>query len=337
MLALQGQDLPGVKWSVGARAPGSTVETVDAAFEAGGIVRSWPMRGTLHVVAAEDLGWLLDLAAPRAMASAASRRAALAITDRDIERAREIATTALASRRTLSRGALLAALDAGGVPTTGQRGYHLLWHLAQTGTLVLGPSDGSGQAFALLSDWVPAPRRLERDEALGELAVRYVQSHGPVTPADLVRWAGLTTTDVRRGLAVAGAAVTPMSVGGATFLVTPEILDSAAVDASAGARLLSGFDEYLLGYADRSAMLSPQHADLVVPGANGMFKATVVIDGEVVGTWSRTIRRSEVVVTVAAFPGAAPGRPDAVAAAADGYGAFLGRPARVAPPVDPAA
>lgn len=329
MLALQGQDLPGAKWSVGIRVAGATEAAVDAAFDAGTIVRSWPMRGTLHVVAADDLGWLLGLTSERALASAASRRAALGITDRDVQRAREVALQTLGGRRTLGRTALLAALESGGVATTGQRGYHLLWYLAQTGTLVLGASDGRGQAFALLEDWVPAGRSLERAEALGELVTRYVRSHGPVTVADMARWAGLTISDVRRGLAVAGADVTSIAIDGTAYHVAPELLE-ADPQGSGDVLLLPGFDEYLLGYGDRSGALAPEHAELVVPGANGMFRATIVVDGEVLGTWSRTIRSREVAVVASAFPGVERGRLTGVGAAAERYGAFLGRPARVA-------
>jgi hypothetical protein len=329
MLALQGQDLPGAKWSVGVRAAGATEATVEAAFDAGEIVRSWPMRGTLHVVAADDLGWLLELNAPRALLSASARRAALGITDRDVERAREIAVSALTGRRTLGRSPLLDTLEAGGVATTGQRGYHLLWYLAQTGTLVLAASDGRGQAFALLDDWVAAPRRLERDEALGELVVRYVRSHGPVVAADIARWAGLTITDVRRGLAVGGAALTTVLVDGTEYHVAPELLGGEP-DGRGDVRLLAGFDEYLLGYADRSATLSPEHGDLVVPGANGMFRPTVVVDGEVVGTWSRTVRSREVVVKATPFPGVEPGRLGGIDVAAEAYATFIGRPVRLA-------
>ncbi len=328
MLALQGQDLPGAKWSVGVRTAGSTEAAVDAAFDAGEIVRSWPVRGTLHVVAADDLGWLLALNSRRVLLSAASRRAALGIANHDVERAREIVVTALGGRRMLGRSALLDALQAGGVATTGQRGYHLLWYLAQTGTLVLAAPDGRGQAFALLDDWVPTPRRLEREEALGELVVRYVRSHGPVTVADIARWAGLTIGDVRLGLAVGSAALTTVVVDGVEYHVTPELLDHDR-ESNGGLHLLAGFDEYLLGYADRSSALSPEHADVVVPGGNGMFRPTIVIDGEVVGTWSRVVRSGEVVITTTPFPGVAAGRLDGVDAAAEAYGRFLGRPSRL--------
>lgn len=327
MLGMQAQDFPGAKWSVGLRGAGVTEAAVEAACDAGEIVRSWPLRGTLHLVAADDLGWMLELTAERALASAAARRAALGITTADVDRARAIAVDMLAGRRTMAREALLASFDAAGVSTAGQRGYHLLWYLAQTGTLVLGASGGRGQTFALLADWVSRPRRLDRDEALGELTSRYFRSHGPATVRDLVRWSGLTVRDVRSGLAIAGDQLTNLEVDGLIYHLAPETLDLAPPDVRV--HLLPGFDEYLLGYADRTAALAPEHADAIVPGANGVFKPTIVVDGEVVGTWQRGMTAREVVVKPFPFGHLSAYVLDGLGEAARSYGAFLARPVRL--------
>ncbi len=328
LLGLQGQDFPGAKWSVGLRQTGASQASVDAACDAGQIVRSWPLRGTLHLVAAADLGWLLELTAPRSIAAAARRRADLGISVADVERAREVAVAALQGRRVLTREALLAAFDGAGVGTAGQRGYHLLWHLALTGTLVLGPADGRGQSFALLDEWVPVRRRLEGDEALGELALRYFQSHGPATATDLVRWSGLTLGGVRRGLAVCGPRLTTIEVAGITYQVAPETLARPAP--AERVHLLPGFDEYVLGYLDRTAAVAPEHSQAIVPGGNGMFKPTVVVDGEVVGTWKRTLRAGEIVIEPVFFGRLSKTARDGLPAAARAYGAFQGRSTRLA-------
>lgn len=351
MLGLQAQDYPGVRWSVGLRTADASEPAIAAALDAGQIVRSWPLRGTLHLVAAEDLGWLLELTAARATASAAQRRAVLGISGAEIERARELAVEALPGRTALPRAALLGAIDAGGVSTAGQRGYHLLWYLAQTGTLVLGPTaaaaggedgptggddgvaasraaDGRStpQTFARLEAWIPQPRRLEHDEALGELAARYFASHGPADATDLARWAGLTMTEVRRGIQAAGARIVEVLIDGHAYLAAPESLD--ADPPAAGPLLLPGFDEYVLGYRDRSAMLAPEHADTIVPGGNGMFRATVVLDGEVAGTWSRRTGARDVSVDVAPFAPLPADAATALTQQAERYARFLRRPLR---------
>jgi hypothetical protein len=334
MLAMQGQDYPGAKWSIGLRS-NSTEANVEAAIDAGEIVRSWPMRGTLHVTAAEDLPWMLSLTATRAMAGAAQRRAALGLTLDEIERARELAIAALPGGTTRTRGDLLGAIAAGGVSTAGQRGYHILWFLAQSGTLVLGPTSGREQTFARLEAWVPNPRRLERDEALGELARRYFRSHGPASVEDLVRWSGLTLREVRRGITVAGAALATLEMEGKALLLGAEVLDGPAAIAAneAPVLLLPGFDEYVLGYKDRSAMLAPERFDAIVPGGNGMFKATVLVDGEIVGTWTRRVGAKAVAVAPRSFDGRLPADADRrVREAVKHYGRYLGVAARLVEP-----
>jgi len=331
MLAMQGQDYPGAKLSAGLRS-GSTEAQVEAALDAGEIVRSWPMRGTLHLVAAEDLPWMLALTAERSTSTAAGRREILGITLEEIERARGIAIEALPGRATRTRADLLATIEAGGVSVAGQRGYHFLWFLAQTGTLVLGATEGRQQTYARLEAWVPNPRQLERDEALGELALRYFRSHGPAMPDDLTRWSGLTMRDVRRGIAVAGTGLASLELGGRSYLVGADAVDAAAVEAAdAGVLLLPGFDEYVLGYRDRTAMLAPEHLDDIVPGNNGMFKATIVADGEVVGTWGKKVGARGVTLEPAPFDALPADSTARVAEAAAGYGRFLGAPVRVSP------
>ncbi len=341
MLAMQGQDLPGVRWSIGLRGGGITDAAVRAAFDSGDIVRSWPMRGTLHVTAAEDLPWMLDLMGHRAIGSRASRRADLGITGPDLERARDAAVAALGGGRALDRQALLSAIAGAGVVVDAQRSYHILGQLALSGTIVFGPTAGNGQAFVLLADWVPSPRRLGVEEALGEVAARYYQSHGPATEQDLARWSGLPLGDARRGVAVCGDRLARIEIGGTRYLVAPAAAEAVWADAAGQAasepaasvvpdvRLLPGFDEYLLGYQDRSAVLAPEHAQAIVPGSNGMFLSTVVVDGEVVGTWKRTARAKDVRIEVSPFRRLAPGVRDALPAAASAYGAFLGKPVHI--------
>ena len=325
MLALQAQDFAGVKWSVGLRGADATEAAVEAALEDGQIVRSWPMRGTLHLVAAKDLAWMLELTTPRSVASVGARRAYLGIADLDVERARDLVVAELSGGRTMRRDMLLAAVRAGGVSTHGQRGYHLLWYLAQTGTLVLGPAAGRQQTFALLDEWVPHARRLEDDEALGELARRYFAGHGPATARDLGRWSGLTLGQVRKGIHLAGSSLARLEFDGITYHLAPETLD-AVPHPTDRVHLLPGFDEYLLGYQDRSAALAPEHSQAIVPGGNGVFRPTIVVDGEVVGTWRRNSKARHIVVEAVPFAALSRQTQAGLRQAVDAYGAFIGQP-----------
>ncbi len=199
LLALQSQDYASGLWTIGLRTNGATRDEVEAAQASGAIVRSWPMRGTLHFVAAEDLGWMLELTAERIIRSTAGRHRQLELADADFERAAAIARERLTGGSRLDRRELLAAFDEGGVSTAGQRGVHMLGRLAQLRILVLC----SQAEWALYDEWIPNPRRLERDDALREFALRYFSSHGPATIRDFSWWSSLTLTEARRGLELA--------------------------------------------------------------------------------------------------------------------------------------
>ncbi|MGY1602530.1 winged helix DNA-binding domain-containing protein [Geodermatophilus sp. SYSU D00815] len=303
LTAVQAQDFPGALTSVALRTAAGDRAAVEAALDSGEVVRSWPMRSTLHLVAAEDLGWLLELCGPRVLAGAAKRRAGLGLTEADTERARELAVAALSGGGRLPRAALLRILDDGGVATTGQRGYHLLWYLAQTGTLVLGPTGGGEQLFVLAAEWIPAPRRLDRDAARAELALRFFRGHGPATVADLARWSGLTVTDARAGLAAVRWQLAAVDVDGTEHVLdpaTPDLLAQARAQAR-GVFLLPGFDEFVLGYGDRSAVLAAEFAERIVPGGNGVFRPTVVCDGRIAGTWRWTGKGAKRVLAAEPF------------------------------------
>jgi hypothetical protein len=263
----------------------------------------------------------------------ATRRQRLGLTDADAERAAELAAAALSGGGRLGRGALARAIADGGVATDGQRGYHLLTYLAHTGLLCLGPTDDAGeQQFVLAEEWLPAPRPLDREEALAELALRYFSAHGPATVADLVRWTGLRVSDVRAGTAAVRGQLATLEVDGTELLLDPATPDLLAAHRSAAAalHLLPGFDEYVLGYADRSCAVPPEHAERIVPGGNGMFRATVVIGGRAVGTWKWGRRGPARTVDAEPFtvfpPEVAAALPEAGAAVAE-----RARPARTAP------
>ncbi|MFC5062422.1 winged helix DNA-binding domain-containing protein [Actinomycetospora atypica] len=280
----QGQDLPGVLESIALRTASGSVDEVRAAFDEGRLVRSWPMRGTLHVVAAEDLAWMLPLGTPRPLAAAAQRRGGLGLDDATIERAGEVAVEVLTGGGRRTRAELIACWAEAGLDLASSRGYHTLAVLCQRGLLVQGPFAGpKEQAFVLLDEWVPGPRRLDRDEALAEWARRFFRSHGPADRKDFSRWTGIPAADVTT--AIEGARDDLVETDGR--LHDPATRDRLAAADDPGAELLlPGFDEFVLGYADRSQVLDPEHADRICPGNNGIFRPTIVRHGQVVGTWA---------------------------------------------------
>lgn len=286
LAAVQAQDEPGALTSVALRC-GGTRDDVRAAFDAGLLARTWPMRGTLHTVLAEDVGWMVALMTARPRAAAATRRPQLGLSEDDVARARALAEDALASAA-LTRAELLAVWDAAGLPTAGGRGYHLIAELAQRGVVCFGPYRGTEQQVVLVAEHVRAARALDGDEALAELAARFFAGHGPATEADLARWSGLPLRDVRRGVAAAGDLLATVDVAGTAHLLAPQTLEAypgLRTRARRAVLLLPGFDELVLGYADRTATLAPEHAARVVPGGNGVFKPTLVVGGRAVAVW----------------------------------------------------
>lgn len=295
--AMQAQDLASGLWSLGARLPGMRQADVQKALERREAIRTWPMRGTVHLVPARDARWMLDLMGPRALVGVEARRAALGFTEADVDWATEILAAALAGGGRMTRAECLAAITAGGVDCGGQRGYHVLWYASQRGVTCIAPNVGKEQTFVLLDEWVPDPHRLDRDEALATIALRYFRSHGPTTRQDFAGWTGLTAADVRRGIAAAGSGLTTVRVDGVEMLVDPALLDAPRTPVD-DLLALPGFDEYLLGFKDRTLMVDPAHKQAIVPGNNGMFRSTVVRDGRVVATWTRTVAKRSVNVTV---------------------------------------
>ena len=325
MLAIQAQDLPGAKWSVGLRSPGSTSVDVDAALASGEIIRSWPMRGTLHLVAGEDIGWMLGLTAARTVQSLATRHRQLGIDDAVVADAAEVATGLLDGNRAATRGELFAAFEKAGIATAEQRGVHLLGRLHQDRLLCLGPMRGNDQEVVLLSEWVPNPRTPERDEALGEFVGRYFTSHGPATIRDFIWWTKLPVRDAKAGLAVAGEHLEELVVDGTSYWMAPGLPDRVSREV----HLLPGFDEFLLGYQDRTASLAPEHAPLTVPGNNGMFLPTIVDGGKVVGLWRRKKIKAGLEITPQPFTAMPRRLADGFGRAAQAYGSYLGVPVMV--------
>ncbi|MFI7645227.1 winged helix DNA-binding domain-containing protein [Micromonospora sp. NPDC049460] len=323
--AMQAQDLASGMWSLGVRLPALNHADVHAALERREALRTWPMRGTVHLVPPRDVRWMLELTGVRSLAAAATRRAQLGLAEADADRAVDVLGAALAGGGRLTRARCLAALEAAGIGTAGQRGYHLLWYASVRGVTCLAPNVGTEQTFALLDEWAPAPHRPDRDEALAILARRYVRGHGPVTDREFAGWTGLTLTDARRGLAAAGDALARVRVDGQEALVDAALPDAPHVPVDDDLLVLPGFDEYLLGYKDRSLMLDAGHRDAIVPGGNGVFQATVVRGGRVVGTWKRAVGRDRVAVTVRPLTPLGAAQRAGVERALGRYAAFLDR------------
>lgn len=279
ILAVQGQDPRGLRLAVRARTVGVTAADVDDAFtSARTLVVAWLNRGTLHLVDADDFWWLHALTTPQS-ATANTQR----LRQAGLSQAHAAYGIDLIAARTIdagpqTRAGLRAALDAAGIPTGGAALVHLIYEAALRRRLIRGPMIAGEHAYVLPESWLgPAPRPLDRDEALARLARRYLAGHGPADGRDLAVWAGVTLRDARRGL----AAIAEQTSTDADGLL--DLADRPAQTAVAPPRLLGPFDPVLHGWASRDAVLG-DHVGRVIT-SNGIFRPIALVDGRAAATW----------------------------------------------------
>jgi hypothetical protein len=266
LLGVQAQDLPSSRLALRARTSGLTAAAVDGELAAGTLVVGWLLRGTLHLVCAEDYRWLLSLTAPTRLATSRRRLAEEGVSPADADRAVDLIERAVTNEGPLTRRELAERLAAQGIRTAGQATPHLLMLAALRGAVVLGPPREGTQAFVSADEWLPSIPALDRDEAVRELGRRYLAGHAQAEPEDLAAWAGLPLRDARAGLAS-----------------VPDLRDAPA---GPPPRLLPAFDPYLLGWKERTFAVPAEHTRRVHPGG-GIIRAVATVDGVAVGTWRR--------------------------------------------------
>jgi len=292
--AVQAQDYLGALWAVGLRMRNAVEADVERALAERSIVRLWPQRGTLHFVAAEDARWMVDLLAPRVLARNRGRlQREHGLDAAVLRRARSVVERALRDGAQLTRPELYAALEKGRIATGASRGLHILFALAHERLLCFGARRGKQPTFVLFDEWLPSAKPKSREESLAALTIRYFSGHGPATVADFLWWSGLTAREVREGLALTGDALTHED--GLYFSSA-----SRVSRASSSTHLLPPYDEYTVGYKDRSAVLDPAFAKHVNAGG-GIIHPIVVVNGRVVGTWKRTLSARSIEIRVSAF------------------------------------
>ena len=325
--AVQAQDYGSALWAVGLRAMDTTQSVVEAAITNKEIVRTWPMRGTLHFVPAKDVRWMLELMTPRVLSGAAARERSLDLTPKDFGEAFGVLEKAFADGRPILRSDLVQILENANIETANQRGYHIIWRAAQQGLICLGPMQGKQPTFVWLDAWLPPAKALSREESLATIVSRYLTGHAPATVKDMMHWTGLPQRDILAGLADVQSQFISETIDGDVYWMRPD-QPSFAFDPDQ-AILLPAFDEYLLGYRDRTAVINADHLNKVVPGGNGVFLPTVVIGGQMVGIWKRVFRAKEITISLIPFSRFTAKQLTAITRAAQAYGAFYGLPVSV--------
>jgi Winged helix DNA-binding domain len=319
MTAVQAQDFLSSLWAIGIRVKNVFESDIEDAIANKTIVRTWLLRGTLHFVSSQDIRWILDLISPRIIASNANvLKKHLQLDSNVFEKSRDVIIQALEGGKHLIRKDLYDKLKSANISVSDLRGIHILHRLALEGIICYGPRDGKQHTFVLLDEWIPKSKIMSRENALGELALRYFNSHGPSTLQDFRWWSGLTDSDARKGLNKNKSKLLSEDINNQTYWFS-NIKDTK--DSYLVSQLLPDFDEYIVGYKDRSHLVNgiSNNMDL----NEFIFNPTIIVNGEIVGTWKHRFKAGTVKILLKPFKSLDNEKIRSIKEAATAYGNFI--------------
>jgi hypothetical protein len=322
MGAMQAQDYAMAKWAIGSRLVHSTDEMVETALNNAEIIRSHLMRPTWQLVSADDVYWMNNLSAAKIRRNFNSRHRDLELSEEMILKSEKVFEKVISTQGNLTRDELNAELQKVNIKTVENQLYHLLFCAELDGIICSGAVKNGKQTYDLLSNRVPNRRTLSKDESLAELAKRYFQSHGPATIDDFVWWSGLSVTDARKGIESIKSGFLSETIDAKTYWFSGSISDFKIDKTSV--HLLPAFDEYLIGYCDRSASLSFTFNPKAV-SSNGIFHPVIVLNGQVIGTWKRSFKKEKVIVSANLFQSPTLFLKSAIEEEAKRFGQFLNK------------
>ncbi len=331
---IQAQDASAATLAVRSRSVGLVVTDVEQArVHDRSIIRTWGPRGTLHLLASDDIGWLLPLLGPVFVAGDRRRREELGLSEDICVRSMRIIRNVLAEQGPLTRAELMEHLATNGIRLEGQARPHLLARAALEGLICLGPDRGTEPTYVLLNDWIDHDRTghsLSEDEAYAELTRRYLSAYGPATPGDQAAWSGLPLSKTRSAWQRLESELLEIETAGSTFWMLKT--QAARLDELPTpipiVRLLPRFDIYLLGYQKRDLAVPSQYAKHINAGG-GIVHPAVLVDGRTVGTWKGKREKSHLVVMMEPFEQLAPEIYEGIEAETEDIGRFLGMNARL--------
>jgi hypothetical protein len=307
------------------RLPGVTDKVIEDAFAEKKILRTWLMRGTLHFVASKDVDWMRKLVAEKIITGNARRYKELELDETTLTKCKNLFLKFLQRNQPVSRNELLTSLEKYGVSTTGQRAAYILQRasldglICQTNTVLNVPN------YVLMSTSFAGTKAMTRDGSIAELTKRYFTSRGPATLHDFVWWSGLTVTEAKAGLEDNKSLLQQEIIEGQGYWFSADSKPLAL--GKDNVYFLPGFDEFLLGYKDRSASLDPAFNNHWCPGNNGMFFPFIVKNGKVVGIWKREFKKTSISMEIKELEDQPKLHGDSnVMVAAEKYASFVGLP-----------
>lgn len=300
---VQAQDAFAARLAIWARTSSIKKSHIEAALvKEKSIVRTWCMRGTLHLLAASDLGWLLPIMGPLQIKKSQRRYKELDLTVETWDQALGALRNILGGGRPLTRAEIANRMSEGGIPIEGHRIYHILRRTALEGVICCGPDREAEPTYVLLADWVHIEKEGKNGDTLAELARRYLSAYGPAQPEDMAVWSGIPPREARSAFeAIMGELVELDSNGSRlwTLKVHESWLDESH-NTQGYVRLLPAFDPCLLGYRSRRLIVPEQHAKRIHPGG-GIIRPTLLVSGKDAGIWKRVKTKSGLEIKVEPF------------------------------------
>jgi hypothetical protein len=320
--AVQGQDYAGGKWGLGLRMQGATDAALDQAFNEGRILRTHILRPTWHFVAPQDIRWLLALSAPRVHTANGFMYRQQGLDRASIKKSYTVLEKVLQGGKSLTRPELGSALENAGIKKAeGIRLGYFIMSAELDRILCSGPRRGKQFTYALLEERAPRVRALERQDALAELTRRYFDTRGPATLHDFTWWSGLTMADAKDGIDAVKSEFVNEVIDGKTYW-----FDGAAApvkEKSPTAHLLPNYDEYFIGFKDRSAIGEVAKQANIKANDPSFLANVIILDGQVIGGWKRAIKKDRALVEFSPIVELTKDQERAVEEAAARYGEFL--------------
>jgi hypothetical protein len=300
LVGIQAQELSSAALALRVRSADLTTESVKQAREnERSIVMTWCMRGTLHLIAADDLGWMLSLFGPEYIQMSKRRFQQLSLDSGILIRARRIIRETLGIQGALHRAQLAQALAAKGIPVEGQAIYHLVRYAALNGDICFGPEVEGELTYVPLEKWLPAAVGETDKKNFSKLAGRYLEAFGPAAPEDLASWAGISIAEARSGFdEISRELIEFKCMGSPVWMLSEKASWSEEAFATPVVKLLPRYDSYLLGYQNRNWMVAQAYERQIHPGG-GIIHQTMICNGAAIGVWrsENSRKKSKIVVT----------------------------------------
>lgn len=292
MGAMQAQDLNSAKWAIGVRLPGVNVKLIDEAINNGEIIRTHALRPTWHLISADDYHNIMNLTAPGIHISIKSRQKQLELDEKFFNKSDTALEQVLEGGNHMTREELVKELSKTISNIDSSRMNHILLKAELDRLIVSGRIKNGIHSYALAHERFKSKSDMyQKDEALTLLATKYFASHGPATLLDFNWWSGLSITDCRKALEMVKHDLQSMKVDSQLYWFKEFDQEgnghlNESVNIGQRLFLLPAYDEFIISYKDRSAVMSAADHQRAV-SSNGIFRPTIVLDGNVVGLWNK--------------------------------------------------